>query len=160
MEAINQGAVTWTNSVERLGSDPEAARFVESTLGRLADAAKQGDHAVIEVIRPFLDAYYPSQLLQAVTDGPLLLGTLAVVWLKPRRPGVVGCWFLMTYGALRIATEVFRQPDEGVALLAGVLSRGQVLSLVMIAFGAILLPVMARRDTEPVGGLLTRTRNS
>ena len=44
----------------------------------------------------------------------VLFALLAIVWLKPRKPGVItGCFFAF-YGALRIATEQLREPDIGV----------------------------------------------
>jgi phosphatidylglycerol:prolipoprotein diacylglycerol transferase len=117
------------------------------------DAAKAGNEQVIEVLRPMLTAYYPSQVLQSLTDGLLVAVVLALIWLKPRKPGVIGAWYLIVYGVLRIATEVLRQPDEGVSLLFG-LSRGQVLSVIMVAAGIALLLVCARRNVPRLGGLL------
>ena len=49
----------------------------------------RGNEAAIEAIQPLLTAYYPSQLVQALTDGPLLFAVLAIVWLRPRKPGVL-----------------------------------------------------------------------
>ena len=63
---------------------------------------------VAEAIAPYLVAYYPSQLFQALTDGLLLFAIVAIVWLKPRNPGVVSGWFLMGYGVMRIVSEQFR----------------------------------------------------
>jgi phosphatidylglycerol:prolipoprotein diacylglycerol transferase len=124
----------------------------ESTfLENVVHAVKAGNEQVIEFLRPLLTAYYPSQIFQAATDGLLVAAILALIWLKPRKPGVIGCWYLIIYGALRIVTEVFRQPDQGVALLAG-LSRGQVLSVLMVLAGIVLLWVCARRDVEPMAG--------
>ena len=77
------------------------------------------------------------------------------MWLKPRKPGVVGSWFLMVYGVLRIVSEMFRQPDEGVALILG-LQRGQLLSVLMILGGAIGLWIVSRRNVEKLGGLLKK----
>jgi phosphatidylglycerol:prolipoprotein diacylglycerol transferase len=131
----------------------------ETFYRNVVDAAKAGDQQVIDVLTPLLTPYWPSQLFQALTDGPLLLGFLLLIWLKPRKPGVIGAWFLIWYGALRIASEVFRQPDEGVAVILG-LSRGQLLSVLMILAGAVSLWIVARRDTEKLGGVLpTRTQS-
>ena len=116
--------------------------------------AYAGNQEVIETIRPLLTAWYPSQLFQALAEGPILFLALFVIWWKPRKPGVIAGWFLVIYGALRIATETFRQPDEGVALLLG-LSRGQVLSAVIILFGFILVWKSAARTTVKTGGFST-----
>lgn len=77
---------------------------------------------------------------------------LALIWLRPRKPGVLGSWYLIIYGVLRIATEFLRQPDPGVPMLGG-LSRGQVLSVLMVVLGAVLLWICARRRVEPLPGL-------
>lgn len=122
--------------------------FVASVI----DAVRAGNEQVTEVVRPLLTAYYPSQLVQAFAEGPVLLGLLVIVWWRARKPGVVGAWWLLIYGVLRVLTETVRQPDEGVALFMG-LSRGQTLSVVMILAGAVILFVCARRDVARMGGL-------
>jgi phosphatidylglycerol:prolipoprotein diacylglycerol transferase len=124
---------------------------------RVAEAVRMGNEQVITTLQPLLTAYYPSQLFQSLTDGLLVAVLLVIVWLKPRKPGVVGSWYLIIYGVLRVATEVFRQPDEGVALLLG-LSRGQVLSVLMAAAGVVCLMIASRRNVEPLGGFIGKKR--
>lgn len=119
-------------------------------------ALHQADQTVISHVKPLLTAYYPSQLLQALTDGPILAIMLCLIWLKPRKPGVVGAWWLIGYGVLRILTEIFREPDQGVALILG-LQRGQLLSVLMIVGGAASLAVYIRRDVPRLGGLFARS---
>lgn len=148
------GEFQW--ALQRPG-DPQAADLIASTLTRLIDDVQAGHAGVSTELRPLLEAYYPSQLCQAITDGPILMGLLAVIWLRPRKPGVVGSWFLVGYGVLRIATELVRQPDEGVAVLAtplGDLTRGQLLSIVMVIAGIVALVICARRTVDPMGGLM------
>ena len=126
----------------------------ETFKGNVVQAIRDGDAAITEAVRPMLTAHYPSQLLQAITDGPLLGALLVVVWWRARKPGVVGSWFLIGYGVMRIVTEFARQPDA--ALLQtplGDLTRGQVLSLLMVASGLVALFICTRREVEPIGGL-------
>ncbi|MCH2163026.1 MAG: prolipoprotein diacylglyceryl transferase, partial [Phycisphaerales bacterium] len=66
--------------------------------------------------------------------------------------GVIAGCFLVFYGGLRILTEVFRQPDEGVELFMG-LSRGQQLSVVQVIAGLVLVFICAKGRGRPVGGL-------
>ncbi|MHC4210185.1 MAG: prolipoprotein diacylglyceryl transferase [Planctomycetota bacterium] len=135
----------------------------DTFLPNVVRAAAEGNEQVIATLRPMLTAYYPSQLLQALTDGPLLMGVLVLAWWGPRRPGVVGSWFLISYGIMRILTEFARQPDVGVAGLAtplGELSRGQVLSALMTLIGAVGLLICARREVEPIGGLMQTSGKS
>ena len=135
----------------------------DTFLPNVVRAAAEGNQQVVETLRPLLTAYYPSQLLQALTDGPLLMGVLVLAWWGPRRPGVVGSWFLISYGVMRILTEFVRQPDIGVAGLAtplGELSRGQVLSVLMTLIGAVGLLICVRREVEPIGGLVQTSEKS
>jgi phosphatidylglycerol:prolipoprotein diacylglycerol transferase len=118
-----------------------------------------GNQAVIEVAKPLLTAWYPSQLFQAFAEGPLLFIALLFIWWCPKKPGIIASYFLLLYGSARVATEAFRQPDEGVALLTG-LSRGQVLSVCMIVFGLLLLFYTSRRKTMMYGGFKTALKHS
>lgn len=123
---------------------------------RLVEAAREGNVTVIETVRPLLTAYYPSQFIQAITDGPVLMALLVAVWWGPRKPGVVASWFLIGYAVMRLLSERVRQPDAGVAMLStpiADLSRGQVLSLLMLAAGVLCLVCSVRREVEPIGGL-------
>lgn len=129
---------------------------LQAILQRLIGAAQDGNQAVIAALRPMLEAHHPSQLIQALTDGPLLMAVLVLAWWGPRKPGVVGAWFLGAYGVMRITTERWREPDAGVALLPtpfGDLSRGQALSLLMVLVAVVGGFIVARREVEPIGGI-------
>ncbi len=117
-----------------------------------AAALRRGDEQVVDQVVPQLTAFWPSQLVQALAEGPVLFLLLGAVWLVPRKPGVVTAMFLMGYGVLRMLTEVVRQADEGVSIIMG-LQRGQLLSVAMILAGAVLLWVVQRRATSTFGGL-------
>lgn len=114
--------------------------------------AYAGNAELISQMAPYLVARWPSQLFQAASDGPALLLALALVWLVPRKPGVIAGCFLFFYGVFRILTEVFREPDEGVALFLS-LSRGQVLSVALVIAGITLTMFAATRSSDPIGGL-------
>ena len=148
----------WINNPSKYESqlksiDPLRSEIIggEQFYQSVVNAAYSGNQHVIETIQPLLSAWYPSQLYQAVAEGPILFLLLFIVWWKPRKPGVVGGWFAIFYGILRILTEVFRQPDEGVALFVG-LSRGQALSVFMVLFGICLIVFSASQKSEKLGG--------
>ncbi len=104
---------------------------------------------------------HPSQLYEALLEGALmaaLLWTLYRFRVRPRladpataatglaRPGALAGIFLLGYAAGRFLVEFTRQPDaqftgprDPLGTVLGPLSMGQVLSLAVIAGGALLL---------------------
>lgn len=118
---------------------------------RVIEAVHRGNVVVIEKIQPLISARVPSQLFQAFAEGVVLFAVLWIIARKPRLPGVVGCWFLITYGVLRIATEFVRLPDAGLGRTLG-LSRGQWLSVLMIGAGFVILAWIVKRGGEKLGG--------
>jgi phosphatidylglycerol:prolipoprotein diacylglycerol transferase len=88
-----------------------------------------------------LTARHPSQLYQALFEGPIVLAAVWSCWLLGHRtPGQAGAVFMISYGVGRIATEFFRLPDAHLqtARFLG-LSRGQWLSASMIVAGILLI---------------------
>jgi len=112
-----------------------------------------GDASVQAKVAPLLTAYWPNNFAQAFTDGVVLLAMLALVWLKPRKPGVItGCFFAF-YGVLRMVTEQLREPDAGVSHV-GPLTLPMALSVAMIVGGGAGAWWCARREVAKMGGLL------
>lgn len=120
---------------------------IARVIGRLQD----GSAEAAAKLEPLVSARHPSQLYQALAEGVVLFGVLWFVARKPRLPGVIGCWFLMTYGVGRIATEFVRLPDAGLGRI-GPFSRGQWLSVVMVLVGAAILFIIRARGGEKLGG--------
>ncbi len=85
---------------------------------------------------------HPSQLYEAALEGLLLLALMqGRFWrtnVAARSPGRLAGEFLLGYAAARIFCEVFREPDDGIALLLG-LSRGAFLSLFLAVAGLWLI---------------------
>ena len=91
---------------------------------------------------------HPSQLYELGLEGLLLFVVLWWFSNKPRPLGQVSAVFLIGYGALRFLVEYTREPDAFLGLLAGGLSMGQLLSLPMIAAGAVIFLWSARKSTR------------
>ena len=95
-------------------------------------------------------ARHPSQLYEAVLQGPLLL--LLLWWVRRRadvREGQIAALFLIGYGVFRFAVEFTRQPDEQVGFVAfGWLTVGQLLSALLIAVGLTVWWLRAIRATS------------
>lgn len=90
---------------------------------------------------------HPSQLYELALEGLLLFVVLWWFARKPRPLGQVSALFLIGYGLLRFAVEYTREPDAFLGLLAGGLSMGQLLSLPMIAAGAVIFLWSARKSS-------------
>lgn len=93
-------------------------------------------------------ARHPSQLYEAILEGPILL---LILWLArktlPSRDGQTAGLFLVGYGVLRFLVEFTRQPDEQLGFIAfGWLTMGQLLSAGLLLAGAAIL--LARRGGE------------
>jgi phosphatidylglycerol:prolipoprotein diacylglycerol transferase len=83
---------------------------------------------------------HPSQLYEAFLEGVILF---ILLWLLKERvknqTGVLSSIFLIGYSIIRFTVEFFREPDPQLGYLAGFITMGQVLSLLMLLAGIILL---------------------
>jgi phosphatidylglycerol:prolipoprotein diacylglycerol transferase len=90
-------------------------------------------------------ARHPSQLYQAFGEGLGLFVLLAVYSRLPRPAAAVSGLFLVGYGAFRFMAEFFREPDTHIGFIGGEwLTMGMVLSLPMIAAGAVIMAAAYR----------------
>jgi phosphatidylglycerol:prolipoprotein diacylglycerol transferase len=92
---------------------------------------------------------HPSQLYEAATEGLLLLVVTALLARGGayRRPGLVAGAFGVGYALSRIGCEFFREPDPQLGFLfGGFATMGMLLSLPMLAAGAVL---MLRAGRQP-----------
>ena len=113
--------------------------------------AKAADHRA--QLEPLLSARHPSQLYAALLEG---VAVCIVVWLvaaKPRKPGVVGGWWLLSYGVARIIDEMWRLPDAQFAEGRPMgLSRGQWFSAAMVAAGITAVVICSRKAAPKMMG--------
>lgn len=117
---------------------PPDAPFMQYPVGAHDSTVHEWARMVITTPR------HPSQLYQAITEGVILLLILVIARRKATRVGTLSATFLVAYGALRMLSEVFRQPEPGLGFLLG-LTRGQLLSLSMVIGGLILLAFIKRK---------------
>ena len=81
---------------------------------------------------------HPSQLYEAGLEGLALFLLMWFLYRRTRlieRPGALTGVFLISYSAARAFVEFFREPDAHIGFLAGGLTMGQLLSMVMAAVG-------------------------
>lgn len=86
---------------------------------------------------------HPTQLYAMLKD--LLIAAVCMrllVWSasRPNARGLVASWFLILYAILRFLVEIYREQPYGYTEVAGaLLSRGQLLTLPILALGILLL---------------------
>ena len=98
-------------------------------------------------------ARHPSQLYQAGLEGLALFLILMWYSARPRPAGAVSGFFLFGYGFFRLFVEFYRQPDEHLGFLAMQwLTMGMLLSLPMIAAGAIIMLFAYRSNPQQTQG--------
>ncbi len=97
---------------------------------------------------------HPSQLYEMLLEGVLLF---TLLWALKKQPwkekrnwphGSMLSLFLIGYGFLRIFVELFREPDQHIGFIAGFLTRGQLLSGVMVLGGTILWITLITRQRQ------------
>ena len=94
-------------------------------------------------------ARHPSQLYQFAMEGVLLFFVLFWYTRSPRPRWSAAGLFLLGYGLFRSLAEFFREPDAHIGFDAlGWMTRGQLLSLPMIAVGAAIMIWAYRRDAK------------
>jgi len=174
-ETVGSSAAQWTRQLqllENLGpafragaaSRAEQAMYIDAyhatanLIDRMIAATQTSQQQVIDVMQQVLPARHPSQIYEAITEGAIILVVMLVLWARPRKPLVPGCWFLIAYGIARIFCEIFRKPDDHIGYHLGLLTHGQILSALMVLAGLALLIYAIRRDTRPLGGWRTGPR--
>ena len=105
-----------------------------------------------QAVAKVLPERHPSQLYEAFGEGLALFLVLFFLWARPRKPGVIAGMFGVVYCIARIVGEQFRLPDLHIGYEALGLTRGQWLSIAMLAVSLGLLVYWARRAAPKIGG--------
>lgn len=158
VEPLGTPRELWLGWIDRFRVDSVARVEVQNKLYDVIDAIQNGNTQVKEAIAPYLSLRHPSQLYGALGEGLVVFLVLMAVWYKPRKPGVVGAVFVITYAIVRILDEQFRMPDAHIGFQWLGLTRGQWLSIAMLGFGIILLVLWGLRPSLPISGWGRRDR--
>jgi len=89
---------------------------------------------------------HPSQLYEAILEGPVLFVILYLLHRRKVAEGVPFFCFFLGYGLLRFLVEFVRQPDAHLGFLWAGATMGQLLSLPMILFGLAGCLYLYRRE--------------
>jgi phosphatidylglycerol:prolipoprotein diacylglycerol transferase len=79
---------------------------------------------------------HPSQLYEALLEGPIIFFLLYWLFTRKVRNGSVFFSFLIFYGVGRFVIEFFREPDQQLGFLWGGATMGQLLCLAMVLLGS------------------------
>lgn len=151
-EAVGTSATGWLDLVSRVRTSGAARNEILAVIQKIIAATEQHNQAVLDALQPVLTARQPYQLYGALLEGLLLFVIVIIVWRKPRKPGVVGGIWLVSYAIVRILTETFRMPDAHIGYQLLGLTRGQWLSVAMLLGSIGILVYALKRKTLPIGG--------
>ncbi|RMG42264.1 MAG: prolipoprotein diacylglyceryl transferase [Candidatus Dadabacteria bacterium] len=148
VEKIGVKAEAWKTILSKAPYSAAAATKLRETLQSVLDAIQSGNLAVQQAIEPLLTPRHPSQLYAALLEGLLVFLLLVFIWRKPRKPGVITACFFIFYSIVRIFDEQFRMPDIGIGFQLWGLTRGQWLSVGLLAFGFVFLWYVLNKKTS------------
>lgn len=151
-EKVGIGREQWLGWVDKFRFDAVSRDQIYAGMSKIVNAIQEGNTAAKEAIEPLLVARHPSQLYAALGEGLFLFLILFFLWRKPRKPGVIGAFFVLFYAIVRVVDEYFRMPDAQIGFQALGLTRGQWLSIGMFAVGLIFMFVWTRASSLPVQG--------
>lgn len=90
---------------------------------------------------------HPSQLYEAILEGPIAFLLLWLLWRAKRPAGTVLWAFIGLYGLFRTVVELFREPDQQIGYIGGVFSMGQILSFPMFLAGVSMVLYLNRKGS-------------
>lgn len=152
VDKVGVSKVQWLEWLDRYRTDGSARDQVYDGLEKIIVGIQQGNSAAKEAIAPLLTARHPSQLYAAFGEGLFIFVFLFLLWRSPRKPGFVCATFIILYAGVRIADEFFRTPDAHIGFQLFGLTRGQWLSIVMMAIGFVMMFVWTRTATSTIPG--------
>ena len=91
--------------------------------------------------------HFPSPLLEAVLEGPVLFACLFYVARRFRFPGATASAFLVIYAVFRIGIEFVRLPDAQIGYVFSFVTMGQILSVPMLVVGCVVFVHRARKES-------------
>lgn len=152
LEKIGVDRDSWMSLIEKFRFDMNAREAVYDHLNKLIVAIQNGNVEAKNAIAPLLVPRYPSQLYAAFGEGLFLFVVLFFLWRKPRKPGFIGATFVILYAIVRVIDERYRMPDAHIGFQWLELTRGQWLSLGMLAVGLVMMFLWSRAGSLTIMG--------
>lgn len=152
VDKVGMSREQWLEAVSKFSFDSGSRQQVYDGLTKIVLEIQNGNEAARAAIEPLLVPRYPSQLIAAALEGLVVFSVLFFLWRKPRKPGFIASAFILLYAIGRIINENFRMPDAHIGFQALGLTRGQWLSLGMLAVGLVLMFFWSRSSFVRIPG--------
>jgi phosphatidylglycerol:prolipoprotein diacylglycerol transferase len=94
---------------------------------------------------------HPSQLYAAILEGLLVILIAQWVYARSIKAGLTTAVVCIAYGVGRFIDEFWREPDLGQPIYWGWMSKGQLLTLPMIALGIFWAVFQFKQGAVPKG---------
>ena len=101
---------------------------------------------------------HPSQLYEALLEGPVLFLILRWIYKKNLARGTVFWALVAFYGLFRFLVEFVREPDVQIGLDLGPFTRGQLLTFPMLVLGTVMMIIYARRHPQEQSPRMRKSR--
>ena len=135
---------TWRSWVYQFESSNSYKAQIYSVIHSLIKACENGNKEVISALKEILSYRHPSQIYQAFLEGLFPFLVVWFLWKKKLKPGMIAGICAVCYGVMRILGEQFRTPDAHLGFRALNMTRGQWLSVFMLACLAIYFVLVLR----------------
>ena len=132
----------WVSSKDRFTAE------ILSVLNQITSAVESGQQEIIIALQEVLPLRHPSQLYQSILEGLIPLIVVSILWMKPRKTGVIAGVWGASYFIMRVIGEIFREPDAHIGFGPLGLTRGQWLSVVSLVGVGIYFYFIYRRRKE------------
>ena len=159
---------TWREWLYQLEATGQYQSAIYSVIRSLIKAVENGQQEIISALTLVISYRHPSQIYQAFLEGLLPSLIIWLVWIKRAffirlfpswrlfkegkgqnkpalRPGLVAGLWGICYGVARLVGEQFRMPDVHIGFQALGLTRGQWLTLFMLAGMGIYFVLLFRQ---------------
>lgn len=152
VETLTASSQTWSSWVSTYKTNLNSNWNVNQFLDYIQAQVYAGNEQVLNGLQWVLTARHPSQLYQAFLEGFTVFIILNLIWLKPRKPGVIAAGFGALYAIARILGEQYRMPDASIGYQLLGLTRGQWLSVGMLLAAFILFVFSIKQNHKKYGG--------
>lgn len=152
VEKINITGSKWLELLSSFRTNQNSRDEVYAALSQIVNEIQNGNTGIKEAIGPLLDYRYPSQLFAGLSEGLFTFLVLFILARKSRTPGFIAGSFVICYAAVRIFNEMFRQPDLQLGFQLFGLTRGQWLSIAMMAVGLVIMVYWRSTQSQTIHG--------